>query len=109
YRLGLAGPAGLELSYKWDDNWELAAGGGHRASRFRLDQSGATPGGIGENSSWQVYGRVSRKLGAALHLDLFGGIAAGGKMKLQDRGGHDINAVSYSTTPILGLNIRTAF
>ncbi len=109
YRLGPAGPAGLELSYKADENWELAAGGGHRSSRFRLDRNGSTPGGIGENTSWPVYGRVSRKLGSAFHVDLFGGAAFGGKMKLQDSRGNDINSVSYNTAPLLGLNLRSTF
>ena len=109
YRLGPTGPAGLELSYKLDGNWEVAAGGGHRSSRFRLDKDGSTPGGIGENRSWPIYARLSRKLGSALHLDLYGGAAFGGEMKLQDSGGRDINSVNYNTTPLMGINLRTIF
>ena len=109
YRLGPAGPAGLELSYKLDENWEVAAGGGLRSSRFRLDKNGSTPGGIGENRSWPVYARLSRKLGSALHLDLYGGAAFAGEIKLQDSSGHDINSVKYNTTPLVGFNLRAIF
>ncbi|MDD5170388.1 MAG: DUF6268 family outer membrane beta-barrel protein [Syntrophales bacterium] len=109
YRLGATGPAGLELSYKLDKNWETAVGGGHRSSRFRLDKDGSTPDGIGENSSWPVYARLSRKLGSVLHLDLYGGAVFGGKMKLQDSSGNDIRSVNYDTTPLLGVNLRAGF
>ena len=109
YRLGPTGPAGLELSYIIDDNWQVAAGGGHQSSRFRLDKNGALPEGIGENSSWPVYARLSRKLGKLVMLDLYGGAALGGKMKLQDSRGNDINTASYNTAPLLGFNLGAAF
>lgn len=109
YRLGVAGPAGLELAYKLDENWETAAGGGHRSSRFRLDKDGSTPGGIGENDSWPVYARIGRKLGSVLHLDVYGGAAFGGKMKLQDSSGNDIRSVDYNTAPMAGANLRADF
>ncbi len=109
YRLGTSGPAGLELSYRLDENWEVAAGGGYRSSRFRLDKDGSTPGGIGENSNWPVYARISRKLGSVIYLDLYGGAAFGGKMKLQDSNGADIRSINYSTTPIVGFNLRAGF
>lgn len=109
YPLGPAGPAGLELSYKLDENWEMAGGGGLRSSRFRLDKDGSTPDGVGENSNWPVYARLSRKLGSALRLDLYGGAAFAGEIKLQDSSGHDINSVNYNTTPLVGFNLRTIF
>ncbi|MFB3925145.1 MAG: DUF6268 family outer membrane beta-barrel protein [Syntrophales bacterium] len=109
YRLGVAGPAGFELSCKLDENWETAAGGGHRSSRFRLDKNGSTPGGIGENRSWPLYIRLSRKLGSALHLDLYGGAAFGGEMKLQDSNGNGIRSIDYNTAPFLGFNLGAVF
>jgi hypothetical protein len=109
YRLGTAGPAGLELSYQLDENWEVAAGGGHRSSRFRLDNDGATHGGIGENSNWPVYARLSRKLESVIHLDLYGGAAFGGKMKLQDSNGNDIGSINYNSALLAGFNLRAGF
>jgi hypothetical protein len=109
YRLGPAGPAGLELSYKLNKNWEAAAGGGLRSSRFRLDKDGPIPGGIGENRSWPVYGRIGLKLGSVFHLDLNGGTAFAGEIKLQDSSGQDINSVHYQPIPLVGFNLRTIF
>lgn len=109
YRIGLAGPAGLELSYILDKNWQVAAGGGHHSLRFRLDRNGSIPDGIGENYNWPVYARLSRKFGKMLNLDLYGGAAFGGKMKLQDSNGNDINSVSYKAAPLMGFNLSTSF
>lgn len=109
FPLGLIGPAGLELSYKFADNGEVAIGGGYRSSRFRLDQNGPTRGGIGENRSWPVYARITRKLGSVIHIDLYGGADFKGEMRLQDTHGHDIRSIDYNTAPILGLNIRASF
>ena len=106
--LGLIGPAGLELSYKFTDNWETAIGGGYRSSRFRLDQNGPTEGGIGENRSWTVYARMTGKLGSVFLIDLYAGADFRGEMKLQDNNGNDIRSLDYDTAPILGLNIRTS-
>ncbi|MDQ5988381.1 MAG: hypothetical protein CSYNP_04141 [Syntrophus sp. SKADARSKE-3] len=108
-RLGLIGPAGLELSYKFADNWEAAVGGGSRSLRFRLNKDGSTPGGIGENSNWPVYARVSRKLGSAVHLDLYGGAAFRGEMKLEDKNGNGIASLDYKTAPVLGINLQADF
>ena len=109
YRLGPTGPAGLELTYMIDKNWQLGVGGGYRSSRFRLDSNGPIPGGIGENDSWPFYVRLSRRLWQTVSLDLFGGAAFGGKLRLDDRGGNEINSVSYNTTPLAGLTLRALF
>ncbi|MBN1546955.1 MAG: hypothetical protein JW902_09870, partial [Syntrophaceae bacterium] len=37
FRTSPSGPAGLELSYRISDLWEIAAGGAYRSFRFRLD------------------------------------------------------------------------
>lgn len=107
--LGPAGPAGLELSYRIDKDWDMAIGAGRRYSRFRLDKNGATPGGIGENSSWPVFARIGWKFRPEFTLDFYGGMAFNGKLTLQDSGGNDINSVSYNTAPILGFNLLAAF
>jgi len=109
YRLGPTGPAGLELTYVIDKNWQLGVGGGYRSSRFRLDSTGPIHGGIGENDSWPVYMRLSRRLWQTVHIDLYGGAAFGGKLRLDDSGGHEINSISYNTAPLVGLNLWTRF
>jgi hypothetical protein len=109
FRTGPAGPAGLELAYTIDPNWETAIGGGYRTYRFRLDENGPVRDGIGETDSWPLIARVSRKLGPRLRLDLYGGAAFGGKLRLEDSRGHEIDQTSYNTAPLAGLALTTLF
>jgi hypothetical protein len=102
FRTGPAGPAGLELAYALDRNWEAAISGGYRSYRFRLDRNGPAPGGIGQTDSWPAVARISRTFGP-LRADLYGGAAFGGRLRLEDRSGRRIDQVSYNTAPLAGL------
>lgn len=109
FRTGPAGPAGLELAYAFDRNWEAAVAGGFRSYRFRLDKDGSTPNGIGQTDSWTLFARVSRRLGQHFRADLYGGAALGGKLRLEDRHGHEIDQVSYNTAPLAGFAITMLY
>jgi len=108
-RLGPSGPAGLELAYTLDKNWEVSVGGGYRSNRFRLDHNGTTPDGIGQNATVPVCARIGRKLGQDFHLDLYGGAALGGSLRLEDKNGNGIDSVHYNTAPIMGLTLSSFF
>ena len=109
YLVGPTGGAGLELTYVIDKNWQLSAGGGYRSLRFRLDSTGPIPSGIGENDSWPIFVRLSRRLWQTVHIDFYGGAAFGGKLRLEDSGGHEINSIRYNTAPLVGLTLRAFF
>ncbi len=109
FKTGLAGPAGLELAYEIDSNWETALSGGYRTNRFRLASNGPAPNGIGEIDSWPLIARLSRKLGRNLCLDLYGGAAFAGKLRLDDSRGHEIDQISYDAAPLAGLALTTKF
>lgn len=109
YRLSPAGPAGLELTYSLDKNWQLGVGGGYRSFRFRLDKDGPVPGGIGENTSWPAYVRLGGKIWPPINIDIFAGAAFSGKLKLDDRRGHELSSATYDTTPMVGLNLSASF
>jgi hypothetical protein len=108
-RPGPSGPAGLELSYTPDRNWNLAVGAGYRSNRFRLDRNGTVPSGIGQNTSAPVYARIGRKLGQHFFLDVYGGASFGGSLRLEDRRGNEIDTAHYKTAPIMGLTLTSFF
>ena len=108
-RPGPSGPAGLELSYNLDRDWNLAVGAGYRSNRFRLDRNGAVPSGIGQNTSAPVYARIGRRLGQHFYLDVYGGAAFGGSLRLEDRRGNEIDTAHYKTAPIMGLTLTSFF
>jgi len=107
-RAGITGPAGLELSWRPRKDWEWGIGGAWRSFRFRLDEEGAAPGGVGEERLVPVWLRGMRSLGA-LQLAAYAGVALDGELRLDDRHGGRIADDRYATTPFLALYLSGAF
>lgn len=72
-RAGPTGPAGIELAYKFDKTWEVAIGRAFRSFRFRLDDTGTAPGGIGTQRGQMTFLRLSNNLRPKLRLDIHAG------------------------------------
>jgi len=102
-RVGPAGPAGLELAYSFDGNWEAAAGGAYRSYRFRLDEDGAVPGGIGEIRGTPLFARLSRTWRNGWRADLYAGVVLGGTLDIENGRGDRIGSASYDPAPLAGL------
>jgi hypothetical protein len=103
FRPGPSSPAGLELSYRIADGWEVATGAAYRSERFRLRKTGPVPDGIGQSRSVPVWIRISRNIDERFNLDIYGGILLGGKLSLDDRRGNRLVSEDYDTAPMLGL------
>lgn len=108
-RVGPAGPAGLELSYFLDGNWEAAAGGAYRTARFRLDEDGAVSGGIGEIRGIPLFVRLSRTWRHCWRADLYAGVVLGGKLALENSQGDRIGSASYDPAPLATLIVTKTF
>jgi len=109
FRAGPAGPAGLALSYAPNERWEFAVGSAIRRFRFRLDNSGAAPDGVGEARLLPVYLRATRKFGPGFRLDAYAGAAFRGQLKLEDEDGNQLRADSHDTAPLLGMTLSGRF
>lgn len=108
-RVGPAGPAGLELAYSIDGNWEAAAGGAYRSYRFRLDEDGTVPGGIGEIGGIPLFARLSRTWRHGWRADLYAGVLPGGKLGLENGRGDRIGSASFDPAPLAGLFVTRKF
>ena len=105
---GPTGPAGLELSYTFND-FTIAAGGSYRSARFRLDDHGPVSNGVGEDRSFPLWVRFSAKVGKAGTLGLYSGAMVGGKMTIEDSRGHKIFDESYDASPFIAATISFKF
>lgn len=106
---GPAGGAGLELSYKLDDQWTIGAGGAYRSYRFRLNDNGPYAGGIGQNRLIPVFARVSYQFAATTRIDLYGVATTGGNVQAQSADGSQTWNSNYKTGFGLGLNLSHRF
>lgn len=109
FAAGPTGPAGLELSYTFDDNWEAGFGGSYRSYAFRLDRNGPVPDGIGEQRFIPVFVRLSRNLGPRAQVDVYAAGLANGRLTVKNRNADDLVAEDYSFAPTLALTLRYRF
>jgi hypothetical protein len=109
FRTGPAGPAGLELSYKLNRQWEIGIGGAYRAYRFRLDFNGPIPNGIGEYKSVPVFVRLAYRQSPALKIDIYGGVSFLNKLYVNDRDGDELYRTKHDVTPLVGMSISGRF
>ncbi len=103
---GAGGGFGLELAWDFAPEWELAFGGQYQNRRFRLDDSGDFPDGIGEHTSFPIYTRLSHELNERVEISVYSGITVGGKLRLEDDRGHRITEKDHDPGFILGGSIR---
>jgi hypothetical protein len=94
---------GVELIWSPAERWEFALGGGSSFSRFRLDDSGFAPDGVGEDESIPLWLRASWKASNTFSIDAVGGFAFGGELTLDDSNGDGIARSDYDTSPFVGV------
>lgn len=109
FAAGPTGPAGLELSYTFDDNWEAGFGGSYRSYAFRLNRDGPVPDGIGEQRFIPIFVRLSRNLGKQAQVDLYATGLANGRLNVKNQNAEDVVAEDYSFAPALALTLRYRF
>ena len=109
FRAGPTGPAGLELVYKRDEKWEFAGGGAARGFRFRLDDKGPAPDGVGEQSGLPLFARITYKFGPRFKLDFYAGAIVGGQLAVEDSKGDLLAVDDHDTAPIAALTFAGRF
>jgi len=100
---------GMELVYTATQEWEFALGGGFRHARFRLDDSGIAPDGVGQEESLPLWFRTTWQPSPAIRLSGLVGLMTGGELKLEDSDGDNINTVDYDAAWIMGIFGKISF
>ena len=106
---GPAGGAGLELAYALSERWEVGGGGSYRSYRFRLNDDGPVPGGIGENRFIPLFARLSYSIDKSTRADLYAAGFVNGKLTVDNAGGHDVYSDEYNSAPAIGLTVSHRF
>src|SRR6185503_11525048 len=83
----VSGRPGVELIYAPLPQWEFAVGGASQFSRFRLDDEGIAPNGVGQDESMPLWVRASYNAGQRVRIDAFVGMSIGGELRLEDSDG----------------------
>jgi hypothetical protein len=114
---GLRGGAGIELAWAFAPKWEAAIGGAYDRRRFRLNDdahamavnsSMAMVGardGVGENTSFPIYARLSYHPDSHWSITALGGALLAGELRLEDSDGDKLASEDYDTAPFVGLAV----
>ena len=106
---GPTGPAGLELNYRFDGNWTAGIGAAYRSLRFRLSDTGPVRNGVGEERGVPVFVHVTRSLGNEMALHFYGGVVAGGSLRVENSSGDQVQKEDFDPAPLLGLTLSGRF
>jgi hypothetical protein len=109
FEADVLGPAGLELSYTINNRWYLGGGGVYRSFRFRLDDEGVAPNGIGENEGIVSFLRLHRTGDKGLDLDIYIGATVEGRLELKDSEGDKLASSDYDPAPFVAVTFRGDF
>lgn len=100
---------GLQLRWQTASNWAFAFGGRYEKTRFRLDDKGPAPDGVGQDKAFPLFALAEYALGKDIRLSLIGGAEVGANMRLEDSKGNRITDSDVSTAPFFGATFQIKF
>lgn len=100
---------GLNLVWNVSDQWKITLGGRYEKLRFRLDDSGTNPDGIGEDRGIPVYLGASYATSQFSELTFYAGAQFGGELRFENESGHSISKTDYDTAPFAGIAWKLGF
>lgn len=106
---GPTGPAGLELDYRFDNEWRMGLGATWRVTRFRLRPDGPAPNGVGEERGVPLFLRATYGVNPGLTLNLYAGTVLGGRLRVEDENGHELRDVRFDPAPLVGATLNARF
>jgi hypothetical protein len=100
---------GLTLSYRLNSAWSFGLAGRYEKIEFRLNESGAAPGGIGQDESFPLVLSARLETGPKLSATVFTGVELGGKLRLKDALEVTVDESKYDPAAIFGALLTLSF
>jgi hypothetical protein len=95
-----------EVAYRLLEPLELGFGGVYHQRRFRLDDSGVAPEGVGEDNNLPVRLRLGWDITQTIAVNVLGGVVLGGEVELEDRHGNRLRKDDYDPAAYVGLRLQ---
>jgi hypothetical protein len=105
-RAGPTGPAGLELAYTINSKWDFGAGAAYRSFRFRLDDQGIAPNGVGEQRGALAFARFTRSFGPKFSLVIYAGAVLNGELRLENVNNDRLASAPHGTAPLVAISFN---
>ena len=109
FDIGSQGGPGLEVAWRFAERWEASAGLMYEYSRFRLDDGGVAPKGVGQLESFGIYGKVAWVFNEQTRVWLTVGTPLAGNLRLENDDGRRITDEDFDPAPFIGLRAEFRF
>jgi len=100
---------GLQLNSTAIEDWTLSLGARYETYRFRLDDDGPVPDGVGEEEAVLAYLAASYEVNPTIRFSALAGLELGGELTLEDMNGRRIRQEDADPAPFIGLTFRARF
>ena len=100
---------GLNLVWQASDQWKITLGSRYEKKRFRLNDKGLAPEGVGEDRGIPVYLGASYATSQFSELSVYAGAKFGGTLTRDDDAGRQIARSDYDTAAFVGLAWKWGF
>ena len=100
---------GLTLAWNPDRAWSFSIGGRYERLRFRLDDDGTVPNGIGDDRSFPIFGGIEYSFTPRFRISAVGGVEVGGELRLEDEDGNTIIEEDHDPAGFLGVAFSARF
>ena len=90
-------------------SWQAGFGVGLLSDRFRLDDDGVAPKGVGESTSVPLWASIAYVLDDILTFELYAGAVVGRELRLEDENGNRISKQDVDPAPMLGVLVKATF
>jgi len=100
---------GLSLGYALSDTMSLSLASRWENIRFRLDDEGIAPGGVGQDRSVPVVLTLDWEPQPYISGSIFAGAEFNGQLQLEDTNGETISEQDYDTAPVAGFAFGLRF
>lgn len=107
--LGATRGPGLQLNSTAIEGWTLSLGGRYETYRFRLDDDGAVPDGVGEEKGVAMFLAASYRSSPGVSVSVLAGLELDGKLRLEDSNGDKILSDDADPAPFVGFAFRARF
>ena len=100
---------GLTLDWRPSRAWSFSIGGRYERLRFRLDEDGTVPNGIGDDRSFPIFGGIEYSFTPMIRISVLGGVEVGGELRLEDENGNTIIEENHDPAGFLGIAFSARF
>ncbi len=107
--LGATRGPGLGLNWRGLEDWTFGIGARYETYRFRLDDSGSAPDGVGEEKGVPIHLQATYAPIPTVRLTAVAGAAVAGTLTLDDEDGREIREEDVDPSPFLGFGFRARF